>query len=69
MIRIFRHYISRAYLWLLLIEFCMFFSAMYFGSSVRFFNDKVLVYFRRHYSCELNFLVGSELVLFRFRFI
>jgi len=35
-IRIFRHYISRAYSWLLLIEFCMFFSAMYFGSDVRF---------------------------------
>lgn len=40
MIRIFRHYISRAYLWLLLIEFCMFFSAMYFGSSVRFLTIK-----------------------------
>ena len=36
MIRIFRHYISRAYLWLLLIEFCVFFAAMYFGSDVRF---------------------------------
>ena len=36
MIRIFRHYISRAYLWLLLIEFCMFFAAMYFGSNIRF---------------------------------
>jgi sugar transferase (PEP-CTERM system associated) len=40
MIRIFRHYISRAYLWLLLIEFCMFFSAMYFGSSIRFLTTK-----------------------------
>lgn len=36
MIRIFRHYISRAYLWLLLIEFIVFFNAMYFGSNVRF---------------------------------
>lgn len=36
MIRIFRHYISRAYLWLLLIELGMFFAAMYFGSDVRF---------------------------------
>src|SRR5664280_1976805 len=36
MIRIFRHYISRAYLWLLSIEFCVFFAAMYFGSGVRF---------------------------------
>jgi len=36
MIRIFRHYISRAYLWLLLIESCVFFTAMYFGSDVRF---------------------------------
>ncbi|MFZ2449946.1 MAG: TIGR03013 family XrtA/PEP-CTERM system glycosyltransferase [Methylovulum miyakonense] len=31
MIRIFRHYISRAYLSLLLIEFVVFFSAMYLG--------------------------------------
>jgi sugar transferase (PEP-CTERM system associated) len=36
MIRIFRHYISRAYLWLLLVEFGVFFAAMYFGSDVRF---------------------------------
>ena len=40
MIRIFRHYISRAYLWLLLIEFWMFFVAMYFGSNVRFLLTK-----------------------------
>ncbi|MDO9162255.1 MAG: TIGR03013 family PEP-CTERM/XrtA system glycosyltransferase [Methylococcaceae bacterium] len=36
MIRIFRHYISRAYLWLVFIEFIIFFAAMYFGSNVRF---------------------------------
>jgi sugar transferase (PEP-CTERM system associated) len=36
MIRIFRHYISRAYLWLLLVEFGVFFAAMYFGSQIRF---------------------------------
>lgn len=36
MIRIFRHYISRAYLWLVFIEFIVFFAAMYFGSNVRF---------------------------------
>jgi len=36
MIRIFRHYISRAYLWLLLVEFGVFFAAMYFGSHIRF---------------------------------
>ena len=36
MIRIFRHYISRAYLWLLLVEFGLFFAAMYFGSHIRF---------------------------------
>jgi len=36
MIRIFRHYISRAYLLLLLLEFCMFFAAMYWGSDIRF---------------------------------
>jgi sugar transferase (PEP-CTERM system associated) len=40
MIRIFRHYISRAYLWLLLIEFCVFFAAMYFGSDIRFLMTK-----------------------------
>lgn len=38
MIRIFRHYISRAYLWLLMIEFCVFFSAMYFGNTLRFLS-------------------------------
>ena len=36
MIRIFRHYISRAYLLLLSIEFFMFFAAMYWGSDIRF---------------------------------
>ncbi len=40
MIRIFRHYISRAYLWLLLIELGVFFTAMYFGSNVRFIMTK-----------------------------
>jgi sugar transferase (PEP-CTERM system associated) len=36
MIRIFRHYISRAYLILLIIEFAVFFAAMFWGSDVRF---------------------------------
>ncbi|SJM89411.1 TIGR03013 family XrtA/PEP-CTERM system glycosyltransferase [Crenothrix polyspora] len=36
MIRIFRHYISRAYLWLIIIETGLFFISMYYGSSVRF---------------------------------
>lgn len=36
MIRIFRHYISSTYLWLIIMEYCVFFSAMYFGSKVRF---------------------------------
>jgi hypothetical protein len=36
MIRIFRHYISSAYLLLLIVEFLVFFVAMYFGSDVRF---------------------------------
>lgn len=36
MIRIFRHYISVAYLWLLLTEWLVFFLAMYLGATVRF---------------------------------
>lgn len=40
MIRIFRHYIPGTYLWLLLIEFCVFFAAMYYGSDVRFLMTK-----------------------------
>lgn len=36
MIRIFRHYISRAYLWLVIIEAMVFFASMYYGSDVRF---------------------------------
>lgn len=36
MIRVFRHYISRAYLILFFVEFWIFFAAMYFGSDVRF---------------------------------
>jgi sugar transferase (PEP-CTERM system associated) len=36
MIRIFRHYISAAYLWLLITEGLVFFIAMYWGSAVRF---------------------------------
>lgn len=40
MIRIFRHYISRAYLWLLVIEAGVFFAAMYFGSDIRFLSTE-----------------------------
>lgn len=36
MIRIFRHYISAAYLWLLLTESLVFYVAMYCGAAVRF---------------------------------
>ncbi|SJM92470.1 Undecaprenyl-phosphate galactosephosphotransferase [Crenothrix polyspora] len=36
MIRIFRHYISRAYLWLIIIESSIFFASMYYGSYARF---------------------------------
>ncbi len=36
MIRIYRHYISAAYLWLLLAEWLVFYSAMYAGATVRF---------------------------------
>ncbi len=39
MIRIFRHYLSSAYLWLMIVEFCLFYSAMYFGSEIRFLWD------------------------------
>jgi sugar transferase (PEP-CTERM system associated) len=39
-IRIFRHYISRAYLWLLVIEASVFFAAMYFGSDIRFLSTE-----------------------------
>ncbi len=38
MIRIFRHYISSTYLLLIMIEYCIFFSAMYFGSDIRFLS-------------------------------
>ncbi len=38
MIRIFKHYISSAYLGLILGEWLMFFLAMYLGSDVRFYN-------------------------------
>lgn len=36
MIRIFRHYISVAYLWLMIIEWIVFYLAMYWGAAVRF---------------------------------
>ncbi len=39
MIKIFRHYISRAFLGLLLGEFLVFFLAMYFGSQLRFLYE------------------------------
>jgi sugar transferase (PEP-CTERM system associated) len=35
-IRIFRHYISRAYLWLIIIEAIIFYCSMYYGSRARF---------------------------------
>lgn len=40
MIRIFHHHISRAYLSLLVIEVCVFFTSMYFGSNVHFLNTE-----------------------------
>ncbi len=36
MIRIFRHYISTAYLWLMLAEWLVFYLAMHWGATVRF---------------------------------
>lgn len=36
MIRIFRHYISTAYLWLMLVEWLVFYLAMHWGATVRF---------------------------------
>ncbi|MCQ8129169.1 TIGR03013 family XrtA/PEP-CTERM system glycosyltransferase [Methylomonas rivi] len=36
MIRIFRHYISTAYLWLMAVEWMVFYSAMHWGAAVRF---------------------------------
>ncbi len=36
MIRIFRHYISTAYLWLMLVEWFVFYLAMHWGAAVRF---------------------------------
>lgn len=39
MIRVFKHYISSAYLGLIISEWLIFFLAMYFGSDIRFMND------------------------------
>jgi sugar transferase (PEP-CTERM system associated) len=36
MIRIFRHYISTAYLWLMIIEWAVFYLSMHWGATVRF---------------------------------
>ena len=40
MIRIFRHYISSTYLWLIIIEYGIFFSAMHFGNDLRFLTTE-----------------------------
>lgn len=42
MVRIFRHYISGAFLGLILLETTVFFSALYFGKSLRFHNPDVV---------------------------
>ena len=39
MIRIFRHYISTAYLWLMLAEWLVFYLAMHWGATVRFLYE------------------------------
>jgi sugar transferase (PEP-CTERM system associated) len=39
MIRVFRHYISRIYLAIFLLDLCVFFSAFYFGVFFRFYPD------------------------------
>ena len=61
MIRIFRHYISRAYLWLLLIEFCVFFAAMYFGSDARFLMTAS--WYSEHYITLASIIFSSVMSL------
>jgi len=38
-IRIFRHYLSSAYIWLFVAEFIVLFFAMYYGTELRFFSS------------------------------
>ena len=62
MIRIFKHYISRAYLWLIIAEWLIFYLSMYFGSDVRFINldswytDKDMIEASTIFSVTLSFL-------------
>jgi len=53
MIRIFRHYLSSAYIWLFVIEFLILFCAMYWGNELRFF------YTESWYSNEYIFLSSA----------
>ena len=49
MIRVFKHYIASAYLWLILVEWLIFYLSMYLGSDIRFiyapswYTDKDIV--------------------------
>jgi sugar transferase (PEP-CTERM system associated) len=61
MIRIFRHYISRAYLLLLLIEFFMFFASMYWGSDIRFLMSES--WYTDNYITLASFIFSSVMSL------
>jgi len=54
MIRIYRHYISMAYLWLMLLECMMFFLVMYWSTAIR------LSFINRNYSGRKREAEGIE---------
>ncbi len=61
MIRIFKHYISSAYLWLIISEWLIFYLAMYLGSDVRFLN--VSPWYSGKYIVDASIIFSSILTL------
>lgn len=61
MIRIFKHYISSAYLWLIIAEWLVFYLSMFLGSDVRFLNE--LPWYTEEHIVEASVICSSTLTL------
>ena len=61
MIRIFKHYISSAYLWLIIAEWLIFYLSMFLGSDVRFIN--VSSWYSDEHIVDASIIFSSSLTL------
>ncbi|MCK5831409.1 MAG: TIGR03013 family PEP-CTERM/XrtA system glycosyltransferase [Methylococcales bacterium] len=63
MIRIFHHYISTVFLALFIVEYCVFFGSMYFGSQLYFYFSITAHWYEENNILIASFLFASSLSL------